>query len=320
MIEYFSYDRLLGIVNKVSPYRGTTNRFPLLGRKDNTRYFLIREENNQLMFDVCYGYRWTRESDSDQWNKSYNVIGIVRPDGSFQFTADRLGQGVRSHFITPLVRGNLYTSSRRGGSIYVVKEQMYPICEYMYFDGGFVPLGDIVVSVKTVNRKLSREYINQWETFFKVSETMVATLSNGTLAESSSWCSLVKDIHEEYVKPLIRNDNNYWKEAENRNKLLKAKAKEIMNQHPVDAAILFSFVQDAGVMQGIVQDRIYYYGRTKTPMDLYQSMLRRLRQDLYLDNPDIFKTTHYEKGVVFPESIWGIDVTIDGKSMAQYTD
>ncbi len=52
-MQGLNYVRLNSISNSVSPYRGSVNRFPIASRRHNTKYFLVREEDGQRVFDIA---------------------------------------------------------------------------------------------------------------------------------------------------------------------------------------------------------------------------------------------------------------------------
>ena len=123
-----SYQRLEKITTIEPHFRGNKDRFPLGQRRQNNKYFLVRDENGQKVFDIVYGTHWKRhELTKDDWTarggedgkgnyaytqydnkgqatgeKEYgryepapNVMGTVRPDETFQFTKEIYHQGDR---------------------------------------------------------------------------------------------------------------------------------------------------------------------------------------------------------------------------------
>jgi len=112
-MQGLNYKRLDGIANSISPYRGSLNRFPIGDRRHNTKYFLVEEEDKERVFNIVHGQRWTHVSltkeeyeehekqgsprlnkyqDGDgswtyyKYEVSPNILGIVRPDNTFEFT------------------------------------------------------------------------------------------------------------------------------------------------------------------------------------------------------------------------------------------
>jgi hypothetical protein len=342
----FEYKKLDQILNSVPPYRGTPNRFPLEGRRDLARYFLAQPEDGGTVFDVCYGYRWSRvEISKEEYNikarknagdvsrlgdkyyvhvKDYNVIGRVRPDNTIQITADYMGQGTRK-FLSENFRGWVSSDSRRGGVIHSMRKSwpdpfLYPLCKGMHIDAGTsLPVGDMRIYTKTIRRKAAKEYLGQWETFFKASYTMTAALSEGSIITSTGWRELVKDVNEQYVIPNLQNRNNYWFEFPQLSQKLKAIAKGIMNESPLDALTIFQFAYDTGRMRMIANDEKKYYGwKHVSPMTQYDLTMRRLKKDLYKDNPEVFNIKEYRPQDRYPATDWGVTVTIDGQEVEQY--
>jgi len=110
------YQKLAEQTLNSKPYRGTHNRFPIGKRSQSNKYFLVDEENDEKIFRVHYGdyMKYTEISEETyeyhrgkinsyvlkQGNGKYlmgnsipHQLGIVRPDNTFEFTAQRLLQG-----------------------------------------------------------------------------------------------------------------------------------------------------------------------------------------------------------------------------------
>jgi hypothetical protein len=143
-MQGLNYTRLNSISNSVSPYRGSVNRFPIGSRRHNTKYFLVREEDGQRVFDIVHGQRWKHitltKTEHDNLAKqgspklrsyqhgdgtweyytyevSPNILGVVRPDNTFEFTSTSYGQGDRG-ILSTYGHGELSTNSRMGGMIW----------------------------------------------------------------------------------------------------------------------------------------------------------------------------------------------------------
>jgi hypothetical protein len=57
-MKALNYKRLLEITNTVPSFRGNVNRFPIGNRKHNNKYFLRRDEDGYIVFDIVYGETW----------------------------------------------------------------------------------------------------------------------------------------------------------------------------------------------------------------------------------------------------------------------
>ena len=57
-MKALNYKRLLEITNTVPSFRGNVNRFPIGNRKQNNKYFLRRDEDGYIVFDIVYGETW----------------------------------------------------------------------------------------------------------------------------------------------------------------------------------------------------------------------------------------------------------------------
>ena len=144
-MRYLNYERLKEITKIASPYRGSTNRYPIGKRTQNNKYFLEEKEGDEIIYRIIYGNSWTTTEitkeeyivaknnndpdvyEQEDWNskdKIYrrykrkpNELGIVRPDNTFEFTkslANGYGQGDKQ-ILSGWSAGYLYSSSRQGG-------------------------------------------------------------------------------------------------------------------------------------------------------------------------------------------------------------
>ena len=189
-MQGLNYTRLNSISNSVSPYRGSVNRFPIASRRHNTKYFLVREEEGQRVFDIVHGQRWKHvtltKAEHDNLAKegstklrsyqhgdgtweyytyevSPNILGVVRPDNTFEFTGDNYGQGDRG-ILSTYGHGELSTNSRMGGMVwtgrlhgngergaYQIYKGMRVNCESMQ------PTKPITVVGRKVDRKVGKD-------------------------------------------------------------------------------------------------------------------------------------------------------------------
>lgn len=340
---YRNYQTLVNIMRTQKPFRGTQNKFPLTNRKLSYKYFLQdKDENGQDMFRLVYGKRWDRElvtqmdyelANGDKsgeyfkrpnddgemeyfkYVESPNEMGIVRADNSFEFTKSAYGQG-DMYFLNDYCRkGYFYTDSRRGGMLYVTggrkqRESMLPIfkglrvdCDTMQPD----PSHTYKLYGRRVNRKESKEFLKQYEDFFKVSEAMMKTISMENFVA----------ISNEFVSTTPDSRASYWIQDKFRDELL-AKAKELMNDSPLDAAAILCLTLGS---RGIGNFRwISLVTRTSsndTPAEYFLPMKRAVCSMLYTENPDVMKLIEYEYGKPYPQSIWGYAVEVDGVLVEQ---
>ena len=353
---YVNYKTLVNTMRTQAPYRGTENRFPLGNRKQSHKYFFYDKDQDQ--FRIVYGRLFgnvtisKEEYDAEPDRRTVgkypiydnltgkpipnefrhlrhtqepNVVGIVRPDNSFEFMSKSYySQGDRtvlSKFCP--YHGYFKVDVKRGGMLYIKGsysniEQMLPIFKGLRVDCDTVkpdPSHEYQLIGRRVNRKASKEIIKQYEDFFKVSEAMMSSIKMTDFME----------IAAEVVKQHTLNTNsNYWADAI---KLAPAidRAINMMNDSPLDAAALFCLaLGDKGignfrwmVTNNMFLQRHNLYGEEGV-INYYPSMKRAVCDELYKRHPDVLKLVEYEYGKPFPQSNWDYTVLRDGVATEQY--
>ena len=321
-----TYDRLERVSHSTPPYRGTTNRFPLYTRRQNTKYFLTREEDGQKVFDIVYGRIWDRAPSTKEefddpvaervfhdgggyWKyiAEPNVLGTVRPGkderGEFQFDAKGYGQGDR-HFLGDLFPGSFVTDSRRGGMVYRHLNIFHPIYAGMKVHAGsMTPIKPHEVVINHVDRKKSKQLVKDYEHFFSVSEAMLK--------------SVTMDVVVDIAKQLLGELGTM------KDKVLLEKARECVNTAPLDAFVLYSVVYNAGgIIYEVKFPQRHNWIRDKESRiaygELFANVKRKIVRDIYKENPDVFKEVRYGCGEMYPSSDWGTSVLVDGLEMVQY--
>ena len=336
-----SYQRLEKIMNEVPHFRGNVNRFPLGQRRQNNKYFLVRDEDGQKVFDIVYGNTWQRhditkeefdlrgggevrgyasydkydkqgnktgETDYVWYETIPNVLGVVRPDGTFQFTKDSYHQGDRG-FLSQFSTGWFTTQSRHGGMLYRQGRdaKFLPIWKDMKVNiGDMTPTTPYKVVIHHVDRKKAKAMLKGYEHFFKVSEVMVKSMTMEIL---------VKTAQEIINEAFGEDGHKTW--HSNRNYLTLAH--ERVNDAPLDAFVFFALGHDFGRFTYMVRwNNLSYYGGQETPESLFASLKRKLSRELYRDHPDVFKIVEREgDGKPYPACDWGTKIIVDGKEMVQ---
>lgn len=340
-MRYLDYRRLSSITNSVSPYRGSLNRYPVGNRKENRKYFLVGEEDEQKVFNIVYGSRHVRkyvskdeyitlsaqgravgvETGEDAkyflWEVAPNIIGVVRPDNSFEFSADGYGQG-DNQILSSYSKGYFNYDSRRNGLLY---------CEgtgvVKYHDGDYVipiyrglrvncetmrPLEPIKVIGKSVDRKASKKLLAKYDDFYKISEVMCKAMDVDTFV---STCLSVLEDHG-YPMPTI---HGYGRENTFSQRL--ALAESLISTAPTDAMFLYVYTFDAGRMHYCIGSG-GKYGKPESLIEVFDAMKRRLNKHLYKTNLSIFRDVEYEPGKRMPASEWGYTLFVNDKEVTQY--
>jgi len=321
-----SYERLERITQIEKPYRGTTDRFPVGSRRHNLKNFFVREENDVRVFDVTYGTRFKSHSLTkeeydemesvgakdihkydygDRWEyMRYETlpfrIGTVYPAGYFQFNADTYyGQGDRS-FLSDCSQGWFANDSRRGGMVWTfgsrANYRCIPIFKGMRIStkDNFEVLDDYVVVGKKVNRKVGKDLLGGYETFYKTAETMCKAMSRDIFLQTA------KEILDEEIRDHKRN----FEEAEARR-----------DQAPLDAMILYALALDVGKIGQQINHPNWYQSE---PHEIFCNLKRHMNKRLYKEHPEVFTPVHYGKGEAYPPSIWGYEIMVNGEVQQQY--
>jgi len=334
-----SYQRLTRITSTDTPYRGSTNRFPLVKRRQNRKYFLVREEDGKKVFDIVYGQDWhtqkLTEEQADAMKKANKnasigqaaegyytfvarprIVGTVypgeTPEGEFEFNGKVYAQGDRM-FLSDMFRGGWFsTNSRRGGMIFKKrldgKRIAHPIYRGMRVNAQTMqPIKPYEIVVSQVDRKKSKFAIAEYAHFFKVSEVMLKAMTIAQVID------MAQQLLEEKKAPDHYGDvfqDSCFLEGE-----------KLINDAPLDAFVWFTLGYGVG--------RVLYraVGRSLGPRssddysaydELFMPVKRRLVKDIYVQNPEVFKEITYRMGDDIPGSDWGLKIIVDGKEVEQY--
>lgn len=318
-----SYARLEHITQTEKPYRGTTDRYPVGNRRHNLKNFFVREENGVKVFDVTYGTRFKshpltkEEFDAmesagakdihkydygDRWEYiRYEHlpfrIGTVYPKEYFQFNGDSYyGQGDRA-FLSDCTNGWFANDSRRGGMVWTFGQREFfrcvPIFKGMRIStaDNFEVLDDYVVVGKKVNRKVGKDLLGGYERFYKISETMCKAVNR------DAFLVIAKEVIDE-------NKDKYFEAAE-----------ALRDQAPLDAMILYAVALDVGKITQQIEQPSWYQSE---PHEIFCNLKRKMNHALYKEHPEVFIPVRYGKGEVYPPSIWGYEIEVNGEIVQQY--
>jgi len=332
------YKRLANIVKNVPPYRGNVNRFPILQRRENTKFFLRREEDEETVFDIVYGYRHTSTDLSKEeyerlfaegykdlhtypvidsqgnttpdaftykrYEQVYNIMGTVRSDNTFEFTKEYYGTGEYG-FLSTLCNGWFYNDSRRGGLIYKVGTKMHPIWKGMKMQMETMnPNEPYEVVIHHVDRKKAKELLSKYEHFYKVSEVMLKSMTT----------DMVLDMAVEILESIWGKDktkvHTIMKEE------FFAEAEKRVYDAPLDAFALYCMALNVERMTYQLQ-----WNQGKNGGDAYSEyfipLKNVLNKHLYKQHRDIFKEVKYQIGEAYPSCQWGTKILVDGKEVTQ---
>ena len=339
-MQGLNYTRLNSISNSVSPYRGSVNRFPIASRRHNTKYFLVREEDGQRVFDIVHGQRWKHitltkaEHDSlakqgstklrsyqhgdGTWEYytyevSPNILGVVRPDNTFEFTSTSYGQGDRG-ILSTYGHGELSTNSRMGGMVWIGRlhgngtRGAYPIYQGMRVNcESMQPTKPITVIGRKVDRKVGKDLLAGYANFYATTEVMTKAMDYEVFVRTMS------DVMNDHMGEDIAQDHTVY----------SAKAEALIHTAPLDAAMLYMMGWDIGGMRWNLRRFLdtnfsRYSAHEDTPHTMFLNLKRKLNKEIYKQNEKVFKKVEYVDGEMYPPSEWGYTVMVDGVEVKQY--
>ena len=333
-----SYARLNEIsLKEKNNYRGDKTRFPIGSRRQNNRCFYVREEDGQKVFDITYGRSWSQHEITEEEYKALeaaggavhcyadatppryvrtdvepNVVGVVRPDNTFEFNKDGYYLGDRG-FLGAYARGYFINDSRRGGMLYTERNQiMHPIWQGMRVDCDTMkPTQEYQVFIKKVNRKAGKALTAPYKDFLLTTETMLKAMS------WSGFINVVYDVHMQYIPETGEEhvDNAYKKYI--------TIAERIKNEAPLDAAVLFMLQLDVGNLRWDLHQHMKTKGiRTprgdEMPEQYFLQMKRSINKALYRQHEEVLNRIEQPAGEHWPAGDWGIEIIVDGKEVKQY--
>ena len=338
-MKAINYKRLDSISNSVSPYRGSLNRFPIGNRRQNNKYFLVGEEGGERVFNIVHGQHWKSvqltkqehealaKEGSPRLNKyqdgdgtwSYykyevlpNILGVVRPDNTFEFTGSSYGQGDRG-VMSSWSYGWFSTESRRGGMIWSSRTnagtRIMPIYHGMRIDCETMqPIKPITVIGRKVDRKVGKDLLVGYVDFYTTTEVMTKAMNYDVFVRT------MVEVVNEHIGVIDSNTN--WS-------VFTGKADTLVNSAPLDAAMLYIYAWDVGNMRWNLRrftDTQYsgFSAHEDTPHDMFLNLKRKLNKEIYKQNEQVFKKVEYTNQEMYPPSEWGYTIMVDGVEVKQY--
>jgi len=300
----------------------------------------VREEDGQRVFDIVHGQRWKHitltKAEHDNLAKqgspklrsyqhgdgtweyytyevSPNILGVVRPDNTFEFTSTSYGQGDRG-ILSTYGHGELSTNSRMGGMIWTGRlhgngtRGAYPIYQGMRVNcESMQPTKPITVIGRKVDRKVGKDLLAGYADFYATTEVMTKAMDYEVFVRT------MNDVMNDHMGgDIARNHAEY-----------SAKAKEIMEIAPLDSAMLYIMGWDIGNMRWNLRRFVdsqmsRYSAHEDTPHTMFLNLKRKLNKEIYKQNEKVFKKVEYVNGEMYPPSEWGYTVMVDGVEVKQY--
>lgn len=332
MNQNLTYSRLLNIYQNVKPIRGT-NRFPFWYRSHTWKYFTAKEINNELVFEVNYGWtwmnklelsdadfhaqknsmgkrelsRWQKDSDTNTWYKYLKQdrpLGLVYPDNTFEFTMNSLGQGDRYILSSWNNKHYLKHDVKMGGCVAVVRHlENKPNKIIPLFVGMRVCIDTFEphensryeLKVKKLNRVKAKETFNLYKDKLSLARTFIKTMDNRTLQETA----------DETMKSCLDEDNTWyrWWDISLRERVLD-KLHTKLDTDPV--GVIAGYMKALRVNWGNLD--VNYHNTEQ----LFNMLIPKLRKYIYIKNKtfDVEVKPHTES---IKQSDWGTDVYVNNQ-------
>lgn len=316
-IRRISYDRLIQRIALDKPYKDSGNAYPLGDRRYSSRHF--RHEADES-FTIWYA---DRESIDNKYGKvndkaknlsshrdwyDKRMLGIVRPDNSFEFCSGWCGNG-ENMLLGQALGAHVYQDKARGGVIYEKGRVAHPVFKGLRIncDTGEA-MTEYEAFLPKVKRKEANEVMKQYAEFMSVFETMIKSMDS-------------KGIWEVYVDLYVHEANA--REDRWRSMTMPDVKRLIDDRKYIDAGCLFIMLSRFSHMRWrtewimnhtdgtgkITTESLPYAFVDKAVADIQVNF----RKMILLQHPEVFKMEKIERGAALPASQWGIKVQLDGQ-------
>lgn len=349
----YTYNKLEQITRVEKPYRGSTNRYPTGNRLHSTKNFYVEELDGEKVFKVTYGSSServliTKEQhdamkddpktskslfNGEHWQTSapeywyYDTkpyeLGIMRPDETFEFTADGLHQGTNMYLTNEFMGGTVMCSSRHGGVLYKNHWRnpsvMFPIFKGLRIrTDNLMPheSQNIQLYKNNIDRKLAKPMLAEYGDMIKTSGVMFSAMDNMDLFTNEAKEIIVSTIKGDTTD--FDNQELPYMTPENVDKLKAEANKSNREGRYFDCAVINAYLMDASRFQYMLRwGNNSYYARDKTPLNVHQAMVRGLTKRLY-KNEEPFTRTLIEWGKAYSSTDWGFDLIVNGEEKRIY--
>lgn len=370
MLRVLSYERLSQIVKDTKPYRNAPNRYPLMRRAHGYKCFYVEKDaQGNDEYHISYQYTYVEKAIPEKeakeliaknnwvnnrllsngsteyflWERHRHILGIVRSDNTFEYTANSLHQGDRM-FLTWANDGEVVSSVRHGGTIYREYERdlSKPQKGYYNYRGETIfrtvfwkntvtiPLFkgqrmDICtnksvinyeVHTPYVNRKRSKEILSEHINDLNFAEIMVKTMSKEV------FISEMQEVYDKVFadmkqRPLSRGSRDSEADERAGNKMLRY-AKENLTTNFYES--MYAMMMGLGIADSwnIVSGTSYYYSASfLNPHEYFKALKTKLTRQLNIDKGALDTKVH-KPNEVYPSSTWDIKILVDGKEVKCY--
>ena len=341
-MKAFSYKRLLDISNSVPPYRGFANRFPIGSRKHNNKYFLKREEDGQIVFDIVYGESWKY----DEISKEEYVRGLLENRqiygrGRKQRNLRKIYYKYRAwdHKTGQHSKAFTYTRRTRDHNIHGVvrPDNTFEFTKKHYWQGDRCFLsqnsaGYFVTDSRRgglIFRTHNLQMVLPIWTGMRVDcesmkpttpfKVVISHVNRKSSKELISRYETMFKVSEAMLKSM--NLTTLWdtgKELADALSNSTEKAESLVNEAPLDAFLSYALAFNTHHFAYKVRsEHSRSYETDEYCANLFTPTKRAITEHIYKRHPEILKPIEYEGGKNFPACKWGVKVIVDGKEVSQ---
>jgi hypothetical protein len=331
-----TYNQLADVHKHVKPYRNT-NEYPFINRKHRHKYFIPREVNGKIEYDIYYGNYYTTKTLSDdeynllseddkvncskyendnKWHlllQTKNKVATIRDDNTIEFTKNtgNLHQGERG-YLFKIFGGYILSNVRQGGVVWYKyingERRTVPLFEGLRVNIDTLEAHEsskYEIITRVVNRGSSSEMLKEYENVFKLAETVYKVMDRETYIMQARQILLEHNIDAEH---------SYFYSGHVQ-ELLEQKISMIAD--PIAYFLLRPMLASYHVRNAVSSGRFSSWFVSE-PIDLYVQTKRDIVRDLYKQHntfkSQIIPCTEYR----IPNSHWDIEVMQNGKLVEQY--
>lgn len=323
-IRRISYERLTQRVAMDKPYKDSGNAYPLGERRYSDRHFRREEDGS---FTIWYA---DREAIDNRYGKSNDkgtnysnnssymdkrMIGIVRPDNSFEFIVDTsmgenmlLSQGLNAHVHNDKSKGGLVYEKRKVGNsgrfIHPVFRGLRINCDT---GEAMTPYSVFLPKVK---RKEANEVMEKYQEFTTVFSTMI-----GPMDDRGIW-----EVYEDLYKHEGGGERDKWRSLD------MAVVKRLIDERKyVDAGCLFALLNSSSYMRWRIEWEMERDEQPSAGTSLgfrwreraKDDVAKKFRKMILKEHPEVFTFVELEKDDPLPTSQWGIEVRVGNQPVAR---
>ena len=290
---YRSHSAFIEDARRDTPYRGTTNVYPLGKRAYSDRHYRIRDDGR---VDIIFADRQHQDAQEkgikdSEWLRK-RKLATVHPDNTFVIH-NMVGQG-DAMLLSSVFGTHVHHDSRRGGAVLKHGEQMHPLFEGLRLTmGDFTAVTPYVIHQRTLNRKKAAQAMEQYQEFLAVSPMMLSQMDMAGLHDTA------KAVRGSALDGV------------------SADAFELIEKgHYADAAMALAWRHAWQIRWTFGSDVVpnNYISTPDGVVNIVQKVLNDEFKNALYYKADCFNYTEYAPGQL-KSSTWKHSVTVDGKEV-----